>query len=340
MPPSHRLADVNTPANIDVQTLRWYAAVAQQLHFARAASSLGISRVRLSKAVVELEAQLGTDLFVPGASPTELTEAGRVLLERAVVEIAEDDRRVELAAEAAAAPKTLTIGYAEGVTLGKWTRIWSERFPDVPLSVVSTTADTQVAALRAGDVDVSFVRPPIDRTGLAAIGLYQEVPVVVVPKDHAVAAFDAVTATDLADEHLLADPETVPEWAAVATELISGERPELPPMSSTVEQFEYIAAGLGVAIVPQSVARLHARKDLVYRPVTDVEHTQIALAWVEAEETELIEDFIGVVRGRSDRSSRKPADAAPAKKKKAHPSKPARPTATSKHHARRSGKRR
>ena len=55
--------------NIDVQTLRWYAAVAQQLHFARAAQSLGISRIRLSKTVVELEELLGVDLFVPGASP-------------------------------------------------------------------------------------------------------------------------------------------------------------------------------------------------------------------------------------------------------------------------------
>ena len=91
--------------NIDVQTLRWYAAVAQQLHFARAAQSLGISRIRLSKTVVELEELLGVDLFVPGASPTELTADGRDLLERALVEIAEDDRRSEVAQVAAGEPR-------------------------------------------------------------------------------------------------------------------------------------------------------------------------------------------------------------------------------------------
>ncbi|MBY4131460.1 LysR family transcriptional regulator [Rhodococcus fascians] len=326
--------------NIDVQTLRWYAAVAQQLHFARAAQSLGISRIRLSKTIVELEEQLGVDLFVPGVSPTELTADGRALLERALTEIAEDDRLAELAQVAAAEPTTFTIGYAEGVTLTKWTRIWADRFPDVTLSVTATTPETQVPALHDGTVDVSFVRPPIDREGLNAIGLYQEVQVVVVPKDHAVAAFDSVTARDLADEHLLADPATVPEWAAVATELEAGNRPALPPMNSVAETFEYVAAGLGVAIVPHSVARFNARKDLVYRPVTDVEQSQIALAWVAEHEDDRIEEFIGIVRGRSTRSSRGSADDAPVKKKKAHPSKPARPVAKTKTNTRRSGKRR
>lgn len=325
--------------NIDVQTLRWYAAVAQQLHFARAAQSLGISRIRLSKTVVELEELLGVDLFVPGASPTELTADGRDLLERALVEIAEDDRRSERAQAAAGEPSSFTIGYAEGVTLTKWTRIWADRFPDVALSVVATTPDTQVSHLRDRTVDVSFVRPPIDREGLNAIGLYQEIQVVVVPKDHAVAAFDSVTALDLADEHLLADPTTVPEWAAVATELSTGDRPALPPMTSTAETFEYVAAGLGVAIVPHSVARFNARKDLVYRPVTDVEQTQIALAWVAEREDDRIEEFIGIVRGRSTRSSRGSSDDAPVKKK-AQPSKPARPVVKTKTNARRSGKRR
>jgi DNA-binding transcriptional LysR family regulator len=325
--------------NIDVQTLRWYAAVAQQLHFARAAQSLGISRIRLSKTVVELEELLGVDLFVPGASPTELTADGRDLLERALVEIAEDDRRSERAQAAAGEPSSFTIGYAEGVTLTKWTRIWADRFPDVALSVVATTPDTQVSHLRDGTVDVGFVRPPIDREGLNAIGLYQEIQVVVVPKDHAVAAFDSVTALDLADEHLLADPTTVPEWAAVATELSTGDRPALPPMTSTAETFEYVAAGLGVAIVPHSVARFNARKDLVYRPVTDVEQTQIALAWVAEREDDRIEEFIGIVRGRSTRSSRGSSDDAPVKKK-AQPSKPARPVVKTKTNARRSGKRR
>ena len=325
--------------NIDVQTLRWYAAVAQQLHFARAAQSLGISRIRLSKTVVELEELLGVDLFVPGASPTELTADGRDLLERALVEIAEDDRRSEVAQVAAGEPRSFTIGYAEGVTLTKWTRIWADRFPDVALSVVATTPDTQVSHLRDRTVDVGFVRPPIDREGLNAIGLYQEIQVVVVPKDHAVAAFDSVTALDLADEHLLADPTTVPEWAAVATELSTGDRPALPPMTSTAETFEYVAAGLGVAIVPHSVARFNARKDLVYRPVTDVEQTQIALAWVAEREDDRIEEFIGIVRGRSTRSSRGSSDDAPVKKK-AQPSKPARPVVKTKTNARRSGKRR
>lgn len=302
--------------NFEVQNLRWYIAVAEELHFARAAKSLNIARTRLSRAVIDLEAELGYPLFVPGASPTTLSDGGAEFLVEARRIVAEDDENRRREAEEVRTP-TFTIGYTEGVTLTKWTRIWADRFPDVELRLNSTTTATQMPPLHDGSVDVGFVRLPVDRDGLSVIPLYEEVPVVVVPKDHPIAAYDRVPVSDLADEHLLQDPADVPEWACVATEIADGTRTSPPEVDSNATLVEYVAAGLGIAVLPQSIARLHARKDLVYRPVDGVAGSGIAIAWPTAETTEHVEEFVGIVRGRSVRSSRGPSTAAAPPKKKA-----------------------
>ncbi|WP_067846478.1 LysR family transcriptional regulator [Nocardia lijiangensis] len=270
--------------SIDVARLRWFVAVAEELHFARAAKALGIARQRLSRTVIDLEDELGTKLFVPGAQPTQLTDEGRELLAAAREVIA----RAEAAAarpEPEAAGTGLRVGFVPGVTVSKWERIWGERFPDVRLETVPLAAAEQLTALREGRVDMCFVRLPIDREGLSAIPLYREVPVVVVPKDHPISLFSEVGAAELADERLQ----------------------DASDLDAAAVVFEMVAAGVGLAIVPHSIARLHARRDLVYRTVTDHPDTEIALAWPTAETTELVEEFVGVVRGRSERSSRSPS---------------------------------
>ena len=79
------------------------------------------------------------------------------------------------------------------------------------------------------------------------------------------------------------------------------------PSAPTAEAIELVAAGIGLLVVPQSLARLHHRKDLAYRPVTDAPRSSVALTWPEADTTELMEEFIGIVRGRTVNSSRTPA---------------------------------
>ncbi|MEU1980833.1 LysR substrate-binding domain-containing protein [Nocardia sp. NPDC019395] len=268
--------------SIDVQRLRWFAAVAEELHFARAAKALHISRQKLSHTVIELETELGTKLFVPGAQPTQLTDAGQELLREARDIIARTENEAGTAAVATPAP--LRVGFVPGVTVTKWERIWARRFPDTPLELVAVAQADQEAALREGRVDMCFVRLPIDRDGMNAIPLYRELPVVVAPKDHAISLFDEVSMTDLADERLqdTADIDTVKAG------------------------IELVAAGVGVAIVPHSIARLHHRRDLIYRTVTDTGDTEIALAWPQARTTGSLEEFIGIVRGRSENSSRSP----------------------------------
>lgn len=195
------------------------------------------------------------------------------------------------------------VAIAPGVSVSKWSRVWAERRPEVPLEVLPLE-DGHVAALHDGTADVAFVRLPVETDGLHVIPLWTEVAVVVVPKDHPVALYDEVEVADLVDEDLVQDPDDVPAWRDAAA--ASRSTPLRPPPSAatTADAVELVAAGLGVLVVPMSVARLHHRRDLVHRPVVDVPHTRIGLAWPADRTTELVEDFVGIVRGRTARSSR------------------------------------
>ncbi|WP_328666118.1 LysR substrate-binding domain-containing protein [Streptomyces sp. NBC_00322] len=203
------------------------------------------------------------------------------------------------------------LAYVPGVTPTKWVRIWNERLPDVPLTLIAVSAAEAFDVLRGGGADAGFVRLPVDRTDLSAIPLYTETTVVVVPKDHVVAAVDAVSAEDLADDIVLHPLDDTLDW----------ERPPGRPANerpaTTADAVELVAAGVGLLVVPQSLARLHHRKDLTYRPVTDAPESRVALSWPQDETTDLVEDFIGIVRGRTVNSSRgrTPTPAQPRRKR-------------------------
>ena len=184
------------------------------------------------------------------------------------------------------ASHALVVAFAPGVTVTKWVRIWAERHPEVPLTIIPTAQAAQVDAVLDGTAHLSFVRLPVEIPGLHVIPLYRERVVAVAAKDHLIAAADEVTLADLAGE-------TVLEGGVTHTDR---------------DAFDLVAAGVGILIVPHAIARQQSRKDVVVRPVTDAEETQIALVWQAAQTdhalAELVEEFIGIVRGRTARSSR------------------------------------
>ncbi|HEX2895949.1 MAG TPA: LysR substrate-binding domain-containing protein [Marmoricola sp.] len=178
------------------------------------------------------------------------------------------------------------VGYVPGVMPGKWERIWRERMRR-RLELVAVEVADQEAALRDGRVDMCLVREEVDRDEFHLIPLYREIPVVVVPADHPVTAYDEIDVADLADEYD-----------------VLREHPEL----TTGQAVETVAAGTGVVVVPMSLARLHHRKDVEFRPVTGVEESPVGLAWLrpgpDDPDDPDTQAFIGIVRGRTSRSSR------------------------------------
>ncbi|MFR9676935.1 LysR family transcriptional regulator substrate-binding protein [Streptomyces sp. TR06-5] len=195
-------------------------------------------------------------------------------------------------------PSSFRVAYVPGVTPTKWVRIWNERLPDVPLHLVPVGSAAAPEVLRDGGADVGFVRLPVDRGYFSAIPLYTETTVVVIPKDHVVTTVDEVTTEDLADDIVLHPLDDTLDW-----ERVPG-RPAIERPATTPDAVELVAAGVGLLVVPQSLARLYHRRDLTYRPVTDAPQSRVALAWPEEMTTDMVEDFIGIVRGRTVNSTR------------------------------------
>lgn len=176
----------------------------------------------------------------------------------------------------------LRVGFVPGVTLTKWRRIWADRFPRTPLEAVEVAEADQRRILDDGVVDMCFVRLPIEPMGLHAIPLYDEVPVAWLSKDHLLADFDEFVAADLRGENLVFAYD-----------------------EASIELATYSAA---VLRVPLSIARTFNRKDMVHRPVVDASPTSVALAWPKTSDNPWIDEFVGVVRGRTANSSRTAAE--------------------------------
>ena len=189
---------------------------------------------------------------------------------------------------------TLRLAFVPGVSPDKWAARWRERERE-PLNLTPVGEDEQRAVLDDDRADMCLARLPIDRDGLHCVPLYEEVAVVVAGRDHFVAAADEIALDDLVDEQLVRPH--VSGWAPQAAQL------DWPPMDER-EAIETVASGTGVVIVPQSVARLHHRKDVVQRPVTDLPPTRIGLAWRIDHDDDRIQRFVGIVRGRTVNSSR------------------------------------
>ena len=194
-------------------------------------------------------------------------------------------------------PETVfRLAYVPGVMPAKWARVWAERRPAVPLELIEVAAADAVARLTARDVDAALVRTGVTPSD-PAIELYEETTVVVVPKDHVFTAVDELPAEELSDEQRLLPLDDVLRWGT-APGTVLDHRPE-----TTADAVELVAAGIGVLLVPQSLARLHHRKDLTYVPVTDAPGSAVGLTWCEPASDDVAE-FIGIVRGRRASSSR------------------------------------
>lgn len=189
------------------------------------------------------------------------------------------------------------IGFVPGVMPDKWARRWRQRNRGQELELVPLAQSADHSAL-ADRVDMAFLRLPVDTERFHAIPLYEETTVVVVAVDHPVTAYDEVRLADLAGEQLVSDPAAFPGFPHEAVDGL--EFPEMTP----AQEVEVAASGSGVALMPMSLARLHHRKDATYRVVVDGPLWPVGLVWPRDVTDGRFDGFIGVVRGRTQNSSR------------------------------------
>lgn len=207
----------------------------------------------------------------------------------------------------------MILGAIPGATPDKWVARWRSRYPELPLQVhyydddADSALDAQLARLRAGTVDVGYIRMPedaqeIDKGLYHRVLLYREDPVVCAAADHWIAAAEAsVTAAEIAEETRFHPADMLSE----------GARPDIhtPQAGADLGRAERLAletaaTGAGVVILPASVARMLARKDVVVRTVEGLPRYQTGLAWLVEQDSDLIQEFIGVARGRRPGSGR------------------------------------
>lgn len=185
-----------------------------------------------------------------------------------------------------ARPEPLRVAFVPGVTPGKWERIWRERRPGGRLELLPMTQADARRALADGTAHMALLRDTSADDEFHAIPLYRETPVVVAPRGSEVAEIGGLTLDELLD---------VEGLPLLEVDLVEG---------TGADVVELVAANVGIAVMPQSVARVHSRKDVVARPVVGAADTGVSLVWPTAKAHPLCEVFIGIVRGRTANSSR------------------------------------
>jgi DNA-binding transcriptional LysR family regulator len=281
--------------DLDLRKVRYFVAVAEQLHFGRAAEQLFIAQPVLSRQIRALEDELKVALFVRDRRTTELTPAGEQLLADARPLLANADAARRRTRIAGRGRDTFTVGFMPGLIVTAEVRVLSSRHPELTVDVVRTGWDDQTEVIHDGRVDVSYVRLPIDASGLKIRPLLSEPRVVILPVEHRLADKERISITDLVDEHLLQDPNAVPEWRDIATELREvGRRPVVPYYRSVEEKLEHVAAGHGVIVLPLSTATFYTRPDVTHVDIEDIGPNQVCLAWDSSRRSALIDEFVAI----------------------------------------------
>jgi DNA-binding transcriptional LysR family regulator len=261
---------------IELRQWRQFVALAEELHFGRAAARLHMTQPPLTQAIAGLEAALGVCLFERTQRSVQITPAGAALLPEVRELLARAQALPELARSAAAGELgRLRLAFVSTVgfdLLPRWVRTFREQWPQVALELIEATGDVQLDLLARGEVDAGFVlhSPGFTAPGLAQARIAIEPLVVALPEPHALAALEHPALKQLLAEPLVIFPRRILPSLFDAIFGLYNAAGRVPQVAQEAIQMQTIvnlvSAGLGMAWVPQSV-RQFQRPGVVYRSV-------------------------------------------------------------------------
>jgi DNA-binding transcriptional LysR family regulator len=299
-------------SDVELRELRYFVAVAQELHFGRAARRLGMAQPPLSRAIQILEDRLGVPLLERTTRQVRLTPAGEVLLEQAAHTLAAAEATVTRTRQAGAVRPEFVVAAKAGPDDDLLRAIVAGCHGNLPpVTVMFDCPDGQAAAVHSGAADVALLRSPFDLTGLDAEVLVCEPRMAVLPASHQLARRGRLRRADLAGERTpqpaRPNPTRRAYWAGLdpesgaATEP-TGTGPEPggdepvpkgPVVSDIPQLLALVALGQTVAFVSASTARSYPRNDLAYIIVTDLSPSKLVVAWPQASRSRAVAAFVG-----------------------------------------------
>lgn len=286
--------------DLDLRKLRYFVAVADGLHFGKAAERLYIAQPVLSRQIRKLEQELGAELLVRSSRRVELTDAGRQLLGEARPLLAAAEaasRRVRRAADGIA---TLTVGFFIGDPISEARLAFGAARPDVSVDFMRIYWSDQTEVLLDARADVAFVHLPIDEEGLALARLYSAPRVALLAADHPLAGRKEISIAELADDPVIQHRGASPTWESFhnTDPRPGGRRPRPgPTVSNLEEKLHHVATGRAICFVPMSaVTAMQLPPDVTAVSVSDIAPTEVCLAWKAARESSLIAAFVDAAR--------------------------------------------
>ncbi|MEU3839253.1 LysR substrate-binding domain-containing protein [Streptomyces sp. NPDC028635] len=277
--------------DLEVRQLRYFVAVAEELHFGRAAARLGMAQPPLSRTIRDIERQLGVSLFERTTRQVKLTAAGEVLLRDARTALEAVTAAAHRARQAGSASPRLRVALKADVDGGLLPQILDTYGADdasLPAELVLGGFGEQPQALRDGLADVGLVLCPFDSRGLDSEPLLTEPVLVALAAADPLAAHTRLCLDDLAGRKL---PDGSPADHGRPVEH-APQRGEARPASNLSEIFSLVETGSIVFFAPASVARRYPRSGIIYRPVSDLPDATLAVAWPQDARSPAVAAFV------------------------------------------------
>ena len=289
---------------IELRHLRYFVAVAEELHFGRAAQRLGITQPPLSLQIQRLEANLGVTLFERTNRRVRLTPAGRTLLEEGrhliadFINVADATRR-----SARGETGSLTVAFAASVmhmALPRIIQSFRSQFPDVRLELRELSTSAQLVELKAGDLDIGFLRQTPRDSELVIEAMMTENLVLAISKQHALASRKHLKLTDVANEDFVLFPRDLAPGLYAHVLAVCAEVGVHPRVVQTSRELyttiSLVEAGLGVTIIPESVQQMGWRGVRYYPIRSPLAATRIDAAWRADNRSAVLPAFLEITR--------------------------------------------
>ncbi|MFE2932309.1 LysR substrate-binding domain-containing protein [Streptomyces sp. NPDC059278] len=276
---------------MEPRILRYFVAVAEELHFGRAATRLHMSQPPLSRAIKQLEADVGAPLFTRTPAGVTLTPVGTVLLDEARALLDHADR-VRVRVREAAGTATITVGIlGDGTDPGMagLAAAYRRNHPGIDIRIRDTDLTDPTCGLRAGTVDVALTRAPFDETALTVRALRTDPVGVVLRSDDPLARHDRLRLAELSNRRWFQFPQgTDPIWQSYW----NGGRPREGPMVRTVQECRQAVLWNGTVGLAPFGHDLPSEPAVV--PLIDMAPSRVVVAWNEDDTNPLIRSFVEI----------------------------------------------